>query len=445
MRELGHRVHLIGIGGEGMAGLAHLLMEGGTTVSGSDLRDSPRLWALRREGAEVFVGHGADHIPPGTKTVVFSSAVTEANPELGAARLGGLKVLGRLPALGEVLRGRRLVAVVGTHGKTTTTTWTAHLVRAVAGEGGYYVGADIPEQAQACLGGGWFVAEVDESDGQFMALRADVAVLTSLDSDHLGTYGGMAGLSAAFRRFLAKAGRVALCLDDPGARGLLPLRPHPLTYGLSQEAALRAVGPKFSRSRVTFEVQLSGRKEGTVELPAPGVHNVRNALGAIAAGLLCGLPPAELCAALGRAPKPRRRLEILEENGYMVVDDYAHHPSEIAAGVSALRAGWPERQIVAIFQPHRFSRTLLLHRELGQALTGADEVVVTEIYPAFEPPIPRVSGKWVAQAAGSKARFSPTLEGAMEQAAEVVRPGNIVVCFGAGDIWKAAREMARGC
>ncbi|MGC9530288.1 MAG: UDP-N-acetylmuramate--L-alanine ligase [Candidatus Bipolaricaulaceae bacterium] len=447
MTDLGDKVHLVGIGGEGMAALAQLLREAGVDVSGSDLRDSPRLGRLRDLGIRARVGHSPDAIPPGVGTVAFSSAVPPNNPELVVAQANGLRVRPRLWALRELLRARRLVAVVGTHGKTTTVTWVAHLLGTTAGECGYYVGADVPQLGSARLGRGPFALELDESDGRFTGVEADVAVLTSIDTDHLDVYGGYSGLRRAFARFLGRAGKVALCVDDPGASSMLAVRGDALTYGLDDAAALRARGLQFSRSRAEFEVWFHGRPVGEVELPAPGVHNVRNALAAAAGGVLLGLPLADICASLSAVPRPRRRLEVLEENGYLVVDDYAHHPRELAAGLAALRGGWPERGVTAIFQPHRYSRTVRHAAGLGAVLARADRSVVTEVYGAFERPLPGVSGALVAQAvrkAGGQAVFRPTLPAALEAAAEVIRPGDVVACFGAGDIWQLAREMARG-
>ncbi|MBC7099291.1 UDP-N-acetylmuramate--L-alanine ligase [Candidatus Bipolaricaulota bacterium] len=447
MRELPGQVHLIGVGGEGMVALAQLLLEAGFELSGTDIRPSPRLTMLGAKGGYVQVGHHQDHLPDRTKLVIHSSAIPPDNPELVAAQMRGLPVLPRLGALKALLRGRRVVAIAGTHGKTTTTTWVAHMVHRLTGQGGHYIGAEVPGFPSARLGRGPFVLEVDESDGLFTHLPADIAVITNVDCDHLNTYGDFRSLHRAFLRFARQAGKVALCLDDPGAASLVPQRPDALTYGLGGQALLRAQGITFQRSSSTFDVWLGKKRIETVSLPAPGAHNVCNALAALAAGILLGLPPRELCRALSGVPRPRRRLEVLEENGYLVVDDYAHHPRELACGLAALRGGWPDRRIVAIFQPHRFSRTARLARAFGQVLARAEQAVVTEIYPACEPPLPGVSGAWVAEAARAakgKVSFSPSLPEAMENAASVIRPGDVVACFGAGDIWKLAREMARG-
>ncbi len=445
MNGFAGRVHLVGIGGEGMAALAQLLREGGATVSGSDIRDSSRMAALRA-WAEVNVGHRVENLPDRLDVLVYSSVIAPGNLEVQAAR--GVPRWPRLPALGAITQGRDLVAVVGSHGKTTTTSWAAHLVATVTGEGGYYVGGEVPGSPSAILGQGKpFVAEIDESDGRFVGLTPRVAVLTSVDTDHVHTYGGFGGLKKAFATFLARAEECAVCADDPVALDVARSRHRALTFGFSPHAELRAVGAEYRRGKTGFELLLRGKKIGEVEAPGPGPHNVRNALGAIAAGLLIGIPPRDLLPALATATRPRRRLEILEENGYLVVDDYAHHPTEVAAGLDALRRGWPDRRIVAIFQPHRYSRTQALAGAFGAVLSRADRVVVSRVYPAFERSIPGVTGREVADAvrqAGGWAVYRPTLSAALDAAAEEIQPGDVVACFGAGDIWKLAREMARG-
>ncbi|MFO8034790.1 MAG: UDP-N-acetylmuramate--L-alanine ligase [Candidatus Bipolaricaulota bacterium] len=447
MKELGRQVHLVGIGGEGMAGLATLLLQAGYRISGSDLRSSSRLLALAAAGAKVYKGHGPLHLPPETTDLVYSSAIPVDNPEVQAAKARGLPLWPRLPALGSIMSSRQLLAVVGTHGKTTTATWTAHLLRTLVGSIGHYLGGDVPGHPAAQLGSDpLFVAEVDESDGRFTSLQADVALLTAVDSDHMETYGGVAGLHAAFRSFVLRAAKAVLCMDDPGAASLYSVRRDAFTYGLHPGARLQAVGVEYKRGRSMFELRLDGRRAGDVCLPAPGAHNVQNALGALAAGLVVGLPLGDMVEALSRVPRPRRRLEVLEENGYLVVDDYAHHPRELAAGLAALRRGWPERRIVAVFQPHRYTRTVRLAREFGTALAKADHVLVTDVYPAFESALPGVSGAQVAEAVlsrGGKAQFRPTLEATWEAVAQTVHPGDLVVCFGAGDIWRLSHKISQ--
>ncbi|MCS7239968.1 MAG: UDP-N-acetylmuramate--L-alanine ligase [Candidatus Bipolaricaulota bacterium] len=438
------RVHLVGICGDGMAGLARLLWQGGAEVSGSDAQASGKLWEVA-EWADVFLGHDPEHLPLGVDAVIFSSAVAPDNPELKAAETTAL--LPRLYALSQLLRDRTLVAVAGTHGKTTTTTWIAYLLRSCGIEPGHYVGGQIPGLPSATWGKGrFFVAEVDESDGRFVCLSPAVTVLTSVDGDHINNYSGFFGLTRAFATFLDRSQKIVACVDDPVVAELVRGRRHVTTFGLSVAADFRARGIWYQGERVIFDLWAFGRLCGPVEVPGPGLHNVRNALAALAAGYVLGLPLELLVENLASAPRPRRRLEVLEENGYLVVDDYAHHPTELAAGISALRRGWPGRRIIAVFQPHRYTRTALLSAQFGEVLSRADQVVVTEIYPAFEPPIPGVSGEIVADAirrAGGKALFRHDLNEALETAAELIRPGDIVVAFGAGDIWRLSREMAR--
>jgi len=240
---------------------------------------------------------------------------------------------------------------------------------------------------------------------------------------------------------------VAVCADDPIALSAARFQQAPLTYGISSAADLRAVGIEYRRQTSSFELFLHQKRVGEVEAPGPGPHNVRNALGALATGILLGIPVADLLPVLRSAARPRRRLEVIEENGYLVVDDYAHHPTEVAAGLAALRLGWPGRRIVAVFQPHRYSRTQALAGAFGNVLSRADRVVVSRIYPAFERPIPGVSGRRIADAvsgAGGNAVYRDSLGGAMDAAADTIQPGDVVACFGAGDIWKLAREMAHG-
>lgn len=438
------KVHLVGIGGDGMAGLARLLWQGGAEVSGSDAQASGKFWEVA-EWAEVFLGHDPEHLPCGVDAVVFSSAVAPDNPELQAASVTAL--LPRLYALHQVLRDRVLVAVVGTHGKTTTTTWITHLLRSCGIEPGHYVGGQIPGLPSATWGRDrFFVAEVDESDGRFVHLSPTVTVLTSVDGDHINNYSGFAGLKSAFAAFLDHSQKIVAPSDDSVVAGLIRGRRGVVTFGLNAAADFRAHAVWYQGERSVFELWAFGRARGLVEVPGPGLHNVRNALAALAAGYVLGLPIGLLAEKLSSAPRPHRRLEVLEENGYLVVDDYAHHPTELAAGISALRHGWPGRRIIALFQPHRYTRTALLSAQFGEVLARADQVVVTEIYAAFENPIPGVTGQIVADAirrAGGTAFFRRELNQALETAADLIRPGDIVVAFGAGDIWRLSREMAR--
>ncbi len=437
----GSRVHLVGIGGDGMAPLAELLLHAGAEVSGSDIADSPAVSELRSQGIPVSIGHRGENVI-GARSVLLSSAIPGDNPELLAARRLGIPLIPRLLALRDLLTGRRLIAVCGTHGKTTTSAWLAHLLRPM--DAGFYVGAAVCGLPRAAWGRSpWFVAEVDESDGRFVELEPEIVVLTNVDRDHLSPYRRYAALKGAFRSFLAKASRCVICSDDvPSLEVAAGMKP--FTYGLSAGAELRARGVRVTSRGTVFEVLLRGRRVGEALIPAFGTHNVRNALAALGAAHLLGMPLRGALERLSDLPLPRRRLEVVAENGYVLVDDYAHHPREIAAGIGAIRARWPGRRLLVLFQPHRFSRTALLFRELGWALAGADFAVVTEIYPAFEVPIPGVSGAAVVRALrghGGTGRFVAAPEGAVEALLGEAAPGDVIACFGAGDVWKAFRTI----
>ncbi|MFN3347105.1 MAG: Mur ligase family protein, partial [Candidatus Bipolaricaulaceae bacterium] len=334
------RVHLVGIAGDGMAGLARLLWQGGAEVSGSDLLFSQKLREVA-EWAEVAVGHAPGNLPESLDAVVFSSAVKPDNPELAAVH-GRVPVLPRLYALRRLWEGRDIVAVVGTHGKTTTTTWITHLLRQSGVAPGHYIGGQVPGLPCASWGHDRLcVAEVDESDGRFVHLLPKLVVLTSVDTDHLGTYRGFSGLKRAFATVLGRAEKAVVAWDDPVAQEIAREAQSFLSFGLKEGADFRAVDLFFRGERTSFELFALGKSWGPVEVPGPGIHNVRNALAALAAGHALGLDIPEMVAHLSSAPRPKRRLEILEENGYLVVDDYAHHPTELAAGLAALRRGWP--------------------------------------------------------------------------------------------------------
>lgn len=437
----GARVHLVGIGGDGMVPLAELLWELGAEVTGSDLAEGQGIRELRNRGIPVQLGHREENVM-GADTVVFSSAVPPDNPELSRARLSGAELIPRLSALARLLSNKRLIAVCGTHGKTTTAAWIAHLL--CPWDVGFYVGAWIRGRPRARWGGSWFVAEVDESDGVFLELFPEVAVLTNVDRDHLASYGSFVRLKAAFSAFLAKAVSAVVCADDPVSIEVSRGHKRTFTYGLSASADLSARDVRIRPDGTSFEVCLYGKRLGEAAIPAFGIHNVRNALAALAAAHVVGASPRDLLGKLPSFPLPARRLEVVAENGYVLVDDYAHHPREIAAGVAAVRARWPRRRVRVLFQPHRFSRTALLYRELGKALAGADYAVVTEVYPAFEAPIPGVSGELVYRAMrghGGKGRFVARPDRAVEALLEASSPGDVMVCFGAGDVWRSFRRI----
>jgi UDP-N-acetylmuramate--alanine ligase len=437
-------VHFMGIAGAGMISLAELLARSGFAVTGCDLQPDPAARALSSLGCEVFAGHDPAHVE-GASALVFTAAVPGDHPEVLRARELGLPVLKRAEALGAWVSQGKVVAVAGTHGKTTTTALaTEVLARAGLNPTGL-VGGRVSEWGSNLRFGDpdLFVVEADEYDRSFHHLRPHVAILTNLEADHLDIYGDLDGVREAFQTFLEGVptdGFVAVCGDDHGASRLLPeLGKKARTYGLNPGSQLRAVDVRGSETGASFFVLEDGRARGEIRLPLSGDHNVRNALGAAMAARYLGVGWDAIQEGLGAFRGVGRRFQILgEADGVTVVDDYAHHPTEIRATLKAARDRFPGRRIVAVFQPHLFSRTRDFSREFGAALAAADEIWVTEIYPAREAPIEGVSGVLVAQATLDAGASSATFHARLgELPAEIVPhllPGDVCVTLGAGSI-----------
>ncbi len=424
----GERIHFIGIGGAGMSGLALVCADLGAEVTGSDRSESSYIERLRAHGLEPVVGHDAASLPADAEVVV-STAIAEDNPELVRARELGLRVTHRGELLARLCGGKRLIAVAGTHGKTTTTAMLVWAMRAVGEDPAFFLGGELPgageaETTNAGWGGGeWVVAEADESDGSFLSLRPEVAVITNVEMDHHARWGSTAELRTAFAKFAEPATGVALpadgSLDD-----------------LAPAKRIEHFGPDVP---------------GPAELPlaVPGEHNLRNARAALAAASLAGLDVPAVAGALATFPGVRRRLERRGEvDGAVVYDDYAHHPTEVRAALDALRTLEPDR-LVAVFQPHLYSRTKAFADGFGAALAIADETIVLDVYPAREEPVGElagVSGLDVARAAadrsgGRPVRWAPDLDSAARAARASAAPGTILVSLGAGDIFTLADRM----
>lgn len=445
------RFHFMGIGGAGMSALAELLLARGYAVSGCDVRPSATTARLRTLGAQIFAGHDPDHLDA-AEAVVVSSAIAVDNSELAAARRRGQTVLRRAELLGAVMAAARGVAVAGTHGKSTTTAMVGSVLEAAGWNPTVLVGGRIRSEGGNVRVGGreWLVAEADEFDRSFLTLFPDHAVINNIEADHLDTYGTLEALGAAFHQFaaqVAEGGTIALGVDDTGARELSPPPGRRVvTFGFAEDAAVRAAGVGHRQLTTRFDLLLpDGRREG-VELQLPGRHNVRNALGAAALAWSLGIDPATIRAGLTAVRGVERRFEVVhEDDEVLIVDDYAHHPTEIAATLASARLGWPGRRLVALFQPHLYTRTRDFAIEFGAALAAADVVFVTDIYAAREAPIPGVTGELVSEAArwagGSDVTYLPN--GAVEEAvAAQVLPGDLVLTMGAGDIDGAARRLA---
>lgn len=443
--------HFIGIGGSGMSSLAEVLLAMGATVSGSDLKESARTRRLAELGARVFIGHDARHLD-GARVVVVSTAVPADNVELREARNRGLRVLSRGQLLARLMEQRVGIAVAGCHGKTTTASMIGFLLSKLGCDPTVVVGGEV-----CGLGaGGWLgrgphlVAEADESDGSFLALRPAVAVVTNIDDDHLDHYGTRAALEETFRRWLASLpgeGLAVLNADDPVLRRLAPgLSARRVTYGLENPGAeLTAAGVELTPTGSRSTLYLAGRPAAELVLSVPGRHNVSNALAALVCAREAGLPLEAAAAGLAAFRGARRRFErIGEHGGTPIYDDYAHHPTEIAATLAAARSVTRGR-LVVLFQPHRYTRTRDLFHRFPPALAGADVLVLTEIYPALEPPLPGVSGRRLYEATAAvhpDCHWAPSLEEAAQLLHDLKRPGDLVLTMGAGDVWRAGVALA---
>jgi UDP-N-acetylmuramate--alanine ligase len=446
------RVHLVGIGGAGMSGIARLLLARGVEVSGSDLKDGPALPALRDEGAAVHVGHAANLVGD-ADAVVVSTAIGPGNPEVVEAVSRGIPVLARAQVLAALMRDRRAVAVAGTHGKTTTTSMVAVILERAGLDPTYVIGGDLNESGSNARSGNGelFVAEADESDGSFLLLSPEIAVVTNVEEDHLDFFSGRDEIEAAFAEFCRRASVVVACGDDPAARRVIEVAAVPaVTYGEGPQSDVRLEDVEVRATGGTCMLHWEGGAT-RVDVPLPGRHYLLNAAAAIAVARHVGVDPADAAAALATFRGVRRRYEHRGSSaGTEFIDDYAHHPTEIAATLASARAatsagGDGTRRIVAVFQPHRYTRTAAMWRELGSSLADADLAVVTDVYAAGEMPVPGITGKLVvdalAEAApGKRIVYLPHRADLASFLAREVRPGDLVLTLGAGDVTMVGEE-----
>ena len=449
MRHKVKHVHFVGIGGAGMSGIAEVLLTLRYRVSGSDLAESSATRRLRQLGARIHIGHAEDHIAD-ADVVVVSSAVRDDNPEVAAARGKRIPVVPRALMLAELMRLKQGVAVAGTHGKTTTTS----LVASVLAEGGldptFVIGGRLEAAgSHARLGAGEFiVVEADESDASFLYLQPMIAVVTNIDADHMETYGhSMDRLRQAFVDFLQRLpfyGVAVLCADDDNVRAVMPHVTKPITtYGLAPDAGVRGLDVTASGGQMRFRAAHAGG-EIAVTLNLPGTHNVRNALAAIAVGLELGVPPAAIARALaefkgvGRRFQNHGKVRIPGGGSFLLVDDYGHHPAEMAATLAAARGAFPGRRIVLAFQPHRYTRTRDCFEDFVKVLASADALVLTEVYPAGEAPIVAADGKALARALRVQGRVEPVFVESVADLPKAIlglaRDGDVVLTMGAGSI-----------
>jgi UDP-N-acetylmuramate--alanine ligase len=447
------RIHFVGIGGAGMSGIAEILLEYDLEVSGCDQALSETTHRLAELGARIDEGHSPDHLD-GVELVVISSAVAAENPEVREARRRGITVVRRAEMLGELMRLKYGIAVAGTHGKTTTTSLVGTVLTDAGLDPTVIVGGRL-----RLLGTGarlghsdYLIAEADEFDRSFLRLTPVVAVITTIDRDHLDTYRDLDEIREAFVTFANRVpffGRVIVCLDDPNVRQILPelAERRIVTYGFSPQAELSAVDLEPRRNGTRFSVRsLRDGLIGDVELPMPGRHNVLNALAAIGVGLSLRIPFETMARAIAGFEGVHRRFEQLGEwHGAAVIDDYAHHPTEVAATLDAARQTFPRGRVLAVFQPHLFSRTLDQADAFGGSLLGADLAVVTDVYPSREKPIPGVTGEMVVEAARRSGHrnvhYCPSWQDAPALLAGEVHEGDVIVTLGAGDVNRLGQRL----
>ncbi len=441
-------IHMVGIGGIGMSGMAEILLRKGYVVSGSDGARSETTDRLEQLGATIYIGHEAAQIE-GADVVVYTSAVqAEENVETRAALDKRIPVIKRAEMLAELMRMKFGIGIAGTHGKTTTTTMTGHVVQKGGFDPTIIVGGRVHsfDKTNAVVGGGdIIIVEADEFDRTFLRLSPSMAVITNIEAEHMDIYSDVDDIKQAFLEFANKVpfyGSVIICLDDDNVRSIVPgIKRKTLTYGFTPQARLRPSSVKSDGMFTVFDVKYDDETLGSIRIQAPGEHNVRNALAAIGIGLELNMDFDAIKKGLEAYSGVFRRFQEKYDDGkLLVIDDYAHHPTEVQATIRAARNGWPEKRIVAVFQPHLYSRTKELYKEFGLSFFDADVIVVTDIYPSREKPIEGVSGKLIADTAenyGHRAvHYIADKQDVPAGLKGITEPGDLIVTMGAGDIYK---------
>ena len=445
------RVHFVGVGGVGMSGIALVLKNMGFEVTGSDAKESDATRKLSEAGIRVSIGHDAANCAD-AQVVVYSSAVHSENPELACARAKEIPVIRRAEMLAELMRMKFSVAISGSHGKTTVTSMVAHLMERAGLDptsviGGRVMGAD----AGARLGQSqYLVAEADESDRSFLALYPTIAVVTNIEREHLDVYHDLADIKREFVRFVNRVpfyGAIVLCMDSPAVRSIRNrAKRRVVTYGVEAPADIRAKDVQLYGFSSAFTLLYGGKEVGRFNLPVPGMHNVANALAALATGNELGIGFEAMAQAMAVFSGVHRRLEKLgEKNGTVVYDDYGHHPTEVRVTLEALRHAFPDRRILVVFQPHRYTRTRALAEEFGTCFAAADELILTKIYAASEPEIPGVDATLILKAVEAAGRpgvsYVPELADVAGALAGKLRKGDVVLISGAGNICTIGEEI----
>lgn len=446
-------IHMVGIGGIGMSGMAEILLLRGYKVSGSDQSESETTARLKNMGAVIFKNHSASNIN-GADVVVYTSAVkADENEETREAKAHQVPVIKRSEMLAELMRMKYGIGIAGTHGKTTTTTMTGHVVQDGAFDPTIIVGGRVHsfDKTNAVVGtGDIIIVEADEYDRTFLRLSPSMVVITNIEAEHLDIYKDLDDVKDAFVQFANKVpfyGAVIVCLDDPEVRSILPkIKRRTISYGYNPQAQVRAVKISQEKFNSTFTVLFENEPLGEINLKAPGDHNIQNALASVAVGIELGIPFEKIKSGLERFDGVFRRFQHkMNTDDLIVIDDYAHHPTEVQATIKAARKGWPARRIVAVFQPHLYSRTQQMHEEFGLSFFDAEVLVVTNIYPSREKPIEGVTGALIADTAknyGHKdvhyIKEKSELPGKLK---DIVKHGDIVITMGAGDIYRYGEEF----
>ena len=450
MQDKIKNIHMVGIGGAGMSGIAEVLLNLGYEVSGSDMADTPVVRRLRSLGADVYIGHGAQNVVPGTQVLVKSTAVKDDNPEVAEARERGITIIPRAEMLAELMRLKTGISIAGTHGKTTTTSLLAAVFDEAGLDATVIIGGRLNSYgANARLGEGkYLLAEADESDGSFLCLFSIVNVITNVDLDHVDHYHNIGAIDAAFIQFANAVpfyGLNVVCGDDPGVKRILPhIKRRVLTYGFGKDNHIRAKVLSEGESSL-FRVFVNGELMGTVELFQPGRHNILNALATIGVALETGISAEDCINGLAKFNGVGRRFERKgERGGVTVIDDYGHHPAEIAATLATARQVFPGRRLVVAFQPHRFTRTQALFGDFCKVFGNVDKLLLTEIYPASESPIPGVSGQSLAQGirqvSNTDVAYFQDFAAINEALPELLKAGDVFITLGAGNIWTVGQH-----
>ena len=449
LTEERHAIHLIGVAGSGMSGIAALLLELGHDVRGSDKARTLETERLAQLGLRFFSPHRAEDAD-NVDLIIFSSAIKEDNPILADARVRKTPAIRRAEALAAIMLGKRGIIIAGMHGKTTTAAMAAHVLRGGGLHPSHYVGAEIPilgSNAHWDARGGFFVAEGDESDGTLQLFQPEHALILNVEEEHLDFYRDLAAIEAVFRKLLARTkGTVFFCADDPHATRICEPHQQAISYGFAESAQYRATGLELHDFAATFCVQRGGEKLGDATLSVPGKHNVSNALGVIALATELGIPFEKIAKSLGTFRHARRRFEIkYQSERFLLVDDYAHHPTEIRATLATAKSAGRKR-VLTMFQPHRYSRTKALRFEFGGAFDDADHVVITDVYPASEPALPGITGQTIADAISQHGHravsYQPRLDRLHGDVGQMLLDGDLVLSLGAGNVHEQLARLA---